>query len=134
MSCPNCTYSTKDSSQTLPCEECKKQFDEDHAKMKQLPIVGQTDPCLICEEDYPWFVNRKLHRNGDDQIVFYEDKRGNNKEYILCEVIICMALCDGRKPEGHPDGVSALKRYVKVKCPADVQKHCFECLKKRNVH
>ena len=105
-------------------------IDQDHKKSAELPIVDYDKPCLVDEDNRKWFENRKLYFKN--QVVFYEEKRGKMKTYLLCECVMAMAMADGRKPM-HPGGIVALKRYIFVKTPTDIQKYCFDSLKKRNL-
>ena len=106
-------------------------INQDHKKSTELPIIDYDKPCLVDPFNKKWFENRKLYFKNN-QVVFYEEKRGKMKTYLLCECVMSMAMADGRK-EMHPGGIAALKRYIFVKCPVEIQKYCFESLKKRNL-
>lgn len=98
----------------------------------KLPIVGSKNLCSVSPEHKKWFEHRILHHNKDGDVVFYEEKRGKLKEFLVCNSVMAVASSEGVK-EMHPNGVAGLKRFIKVNTPIDVQNYCFQALKKRNL-
>ena len=105
-------------------------IDEVHNNCAKLPIVGSNSPCLLSPEHKVWFQSRELHQDEDKDVCFYEPRRGKLKKYLVKECVMSICMADGSKPM-HPLGEKALVLYIKVKTPADIQKHCFDCLKKK---
>lgn len=97
-----------------------------------LPIVGSDKPCILDEDDKKWFENRTLHLSKDGYVVFYEPFRGKVKEYYMNMCVLCMGMSTGEN-EMHPNGVAALKRWIKAKTPVDIQKYCLDSLKQRHI-
>ena len=97
-----------------------------------LPVVGSEKPCILDEDDKKWFEHRTLHLDKDGYVVFYEHKRGKEKQYHMNMCVLCIGMSAGDN-EMHHNGVAALKRWIKAKTPPDIQKYCLDLLKKRHL-